>query len=180
MKKIVIVGSLNMDVVIETPQMPKVGETIAGHSITLNSGGKGANQAYTIGKLGGDVSMIGAVGADAHGEDLRNNLIEVGVDICGVEILENTFSGQAFITVDDQGDNSIIVIAGANGQVTKELIDRHMDLLEASDIVIMQMEIPLDVIAYVKEVSVHKGKLTIIHPAPARSDLQDGFWQGGD
>ena len=123
MQKIVVVGSLNMDIVIETPHMPKRGETISGKNINRVSGGKGANQAYALGKLGGDVTMIGAVGKDAAGDALLHNLRSVNVDVSGIRQIENETTGQAFITVDDDGDNSIIIIAGTNGLVTKELIE---------------------------------------------------------
>lgn len=180
MKKIVVVGSLNMDVVIETPHMPKCGETISGRSVTLVSGGKGANQAYAVGKLGGDVTMIGAVGKDASGEVLLDNLKSVNVNVAGIKAMEDGTTGQAFINVDDNGDNSIIIIAGANGMVTKELIDENVQLINESDIVIMQLEIPLEVVEYVKEIAVRAGKTVIIDPAPAVPDIPEHFWKGID
>lgn len=180
MQKIVVVGSLNMDVVIETPHMPERGETISGRTIDMVSGGKGANQAYAIGKLGGDVTMIGAVGKDAAGEALLHNLRSVNVDVTGVKKMENGTTGQAFIAVDDDGDNSIIIIAGTNGLVTKELIDEKADIIKKSDIVIVQFEIPLDVVEYVKEMAVKEGKTVIVDPAPAVPDLPEHFWNGID
>lgn len=180
MQKIVVVGSLNMDVVIETPHMPERGETISGRTIDMISGGKGANQAYAIGKLGGDVTMIGAVGKDAAGEALLHNLRSVNVDVTGVKKMENGTTGQAFIAVDDDGDNSIIIIAGTNGLVTKELIDEKADIIKKSDIVIVQFEIPLDVVEYVKEMAVKEGKTVIVDPAPAVPDLPEHFWNGID
>lgn len=89
MKKITVVGSLNMDVVIETPHMPKCGETISGRKVTMVPGGKGANQAYAVGKLGGDVTMIGAVGTDASGEALLDNLRSVNVNVSGIRQLQD-------------------------------------------------------------------------------------------
>lgn len=180
MQKIVVVGSLNMDVVIETPHMPERGETISGRNINRVSGGKGANQAYALGKLGGDVTMIGAVGKDASGDALLRSLESVNVDISGVRQIENGTTGQAFITVDDDGDNSIIIIAGTNGQVTKELIDEQADIIRKSDIVIMQFEIPLDVVEYVKEMAVKEGKTVIVDPAPAVPGLPENFWKDID
>ncbi len=180
MRKIVVVGSLNMDVVIETPHLPECGETVSGKKIDLVSGGKGANQAYAAGKLGGNVTMIGAVGNDAAGETLLYNLKSVGVDVTGIRQMENGTTGQAFIAVDDNGDNSIIIIPGANGLVTKELIDEKADIIKESDIVIMQLEIPLDVVEYVKEMAVRERKTVIVDPAPALPDLPDHFWRGID
>ena len=161
MKKILVIGSLNMDTVIETPSMPEVGETISGRNITHIPGGKGANQAYSIGKLGGDIAMLGAVGDDSKGQKLIENLKSAGVDVSRVQVLRNTPTGQAFITVDDKGENSIIIIAGANGKVTKKLIDNNMDLLTRSDIVIMQLEIPLEIVEYIKDLVKNEKKIII-------------------
>lgn len=180
MKKIVVVGSLNMDCVVETPSMPKPGETITGKSVSQVPGGKGANQAYAIGKLGGDVQMIGAVGNDSCGMALKKSLESVGVKTDGLAILDGETTGQAFITVDSQGENSIIIIAGTNGLVTRELIDQNRRLIEESDIVIMQLEIPLEVVEYVKELAVSLGKLVIVDPAPAVEGIPDHFWKGID
>lgn len=154
MKKILVIGSLNMDTVIETPYMPQSGETLAGKSIALVPGGKGANQAYTVGKLGGDVSIIGAVADDSIGTALKANLESAGVNISGISTLPGTTTGQAFITVDDNGANSIILIAGANGLVSREMIDQHRSLVQACDIVMMQLEIDWNVVAYAKDLAV--------------------------
>lgn len=180
MKKILVVGSLNMDSVVETPHMPKAGETIAGKHISLVPGGKGANQAYAAGKLGGRVGIIGAIGNDSFGLELKANLEQVNVDTGGLSVLKDTATGQAFITVDDRGENTIIIIAGANGQVSRELINRNFPLLEESDIIIMQLEIPLEVVEYVKDIAVKLGKQVILDPAPAVPGLPDHFWQGID
>ena len=178
MKKIVVVGSLNMDSVIEVADMPKKGETISGYKVSMIPGGKGANQAYAAGKLGGNVRMIGAVGNDSFGKSLKSNLESVGVDVSGIAVLEGETTGQAYITVDDSGENSIIIIAGTNGLVDVELVWEHRKLIEDSDIVILQFEIPLEVVEYVKDMAVKMGKTVIVDPAPARNDLPDGFWKG--
>lgn len=180
MKKITVVGSLNMDIVIETPHMPKGGETVSGRNVTLVPGGKGANQAYALGKLGGNVTMIGAVGQDTAGDALLENLKKVKVNVSGIRRMEQGVTGQAYITVDDQGENSIILIAGTNGLVTKELIDNNIDILRESDIVIMQLEIPLDVVEYTKELAIKEGKTIIVDPAPAVTDIPNHFWKGID
>ena len=140
MKKIVVVGSLNMDSVIEVADMPKKGETISGYKVSMIPGGKGANQAYAAGKLGGNVRMIGAVGNDSFGKSLKSNLESVGIDVSGIAVLEGETTGQAYITVDDSGENSIIIIAGTNGLVDVELVWEHRKLIEDSDIVILQFE----------------------------------------
>lgn len=180
MKKIVVIGSLNMDVVLETPRMPQIGETIAGSNISFVPGGKGANQAYAIGKLGGDVAMIGAVGADSSGEALLSNLQSAGVKTEGIEVIDGVPTGQAYIMVDENGDNSIILIAGTNGKVTKEIIKNHMDIIEVCDIIVMQMEIPVEVICYVKTLAKQLGKTVILDPAPAKVDFPDELWKDVD
>lgn len=169
-----------MDVVIETPYMPKCGETISGKNVTLIPGGKGANQSYALGKLGGDVTMLGAVGDDVAGEELLNNLKSVNVNVKGIKRLTGGATGQAFITVDENGDNSIILIAGTNGMLTKELIDENIEIIRESDIVIMQLEIPFEIVTYVKELSIQEGKTIIVDPAPAVSNIPDDFWKGID
>ena len=173
MKRILVVGSLNMDIVIETPCMPKAGETIAGKSIAQIPGGKGANQAFAAGKLGGNIAMMGAVGNDEKGEKLLESLKGVGVDISRIEVMNDIPTGQAFITVDDQGENAIIIIAGANGKVTKELIDSNLALIKQSDIIIMQLEIPLEIVGYVKKIVEEDGKIVILDPAPAIKDIPE-------
>lgn len=178
MKKIVVVGSLNMDSVVETPHIPKSGETIAGKNLRSVPGGKGANQAYAIGKLGGNVGMIGAIGKDEPGKRLKENLESVNVDTSGLIVMDNQMTGQAYIAVDEHGENSIIIIAGANGSITRQLIKGSLPLIDDSDIIIMQLEIPVEVVNYVKDYAVRKGKTVIIDPAPATEKLPDNLWKG--
>lgn len=179
MKKILVIGSLNMDTVIETPRIPVPGETIMGKSVKLVPGGKGANQVYTIGKLGGDVAMIGAVGDDSYGDMLIENLKKVHVNVEGIERIKGGTTGQAFIPVDDSGENSIIVIGGTNEQVDVRLLEKYERLMDESDIVVMQQEIPLSTVMAAKEMAVRKGKTVIVDPAPA-AYMPDEFWEGID
>lgn len=180
MKKILVIGSLNMDTVVETPYMPKSGETITGTGVSLVPGGKGANQAYAAGKMGGNVSMIGAVADDSFGQQLKANLEAVGVNTQGIAVMAGETTGQAFITVDSHGANSIIIIGGTNALVTKELIDANRSLIEESDIVMMQLEIDHEVVVYAKDVALSLGKMVILDPAPAKGNLPDAIWQGVD
>lgn len=180
MKKLLVIGSLNMDTVIETPYMPKSGETIAGTGVSLIPGGKGANQAYAAGKLGGAVSMIGAVADDSFGQALKSNLESVGVDTKGIAVMEGETTGQAFITVDGCGANSIILIGGTNALVSKELIDANRTLIEECDILMMQLEIDHAVVEYAKDLAVSLGKMVILDPAPAKGNLPETIWQGVD
>ncbi len=180
MKRILVVGSLNMDTVLEVPYLPRAGETITGKDITLIPGGKGANQAYAVGKLGGDVVMAGAIGDDSFGDRLRANLKEVGVNTTPIVEISGVPTGQAYIIVDDNGENSITLIRGANGEVTCKMAERWEKYIETCDILIMQLEIPLDTVLYVKNLAVRLGKIVILDPAPAKKEFPDGFWQGID
>ena len=173
MKKILVIGSLNMDFSIKTPKMPVPGETIIGESFHLNPGGKGANQAFAIGKLGADVSMLGMVGNDEYAKLLKQNLESVNVNTQGIIEQNNTSTGVAFVTVDSNGENSIIVISGANEKVNTEFIDENINLIDDADIIVMQLEIPVDVVTYVARIAKEKNKLVVLDPAPARADLPD-------
>ena len=180
MKKILVVGSLNMDTVLSSPNIPKPGETIIGRGISHVPGGKGANQAYAIGKLGGNVAMMGAVGDDEFGAALKDNLASVNVDVSGVAALPGVPSGQAYITVEDSGQNCIVVIAGSNFEVSIPFIEERRSQIEEADIIIMQMEIPLETVIYVKDLAEKLGKTVIVDPAPAVAGLPDEFWKGID
>ena len=118
MKKILVIGSLNMDMVAEVDHTPVAGETILTNKMELVPGGKGANQAYAAGKLGAQVCMLGAVGADSYGKTERENLAEAGVDVSSVLVREEASTGAAFITVNREGDNCIVVVAGANATLS--------------------------------------------------------------
>ncbi len=167
MGKILVVGSLNMDFVINTDKMPVPGETVLGNYFNLSPGGKGANQAYAVGKLGGNVSMIGAVGDDENGNILRENLKSVNVDVSPVEVLKDCHTGSAFVTVDKSGENSIVVIQGTNKLLTTEMIDKNVDLIKKADIVLLQLEVPINVIKYTINLAKQYNKIVIVDPAPA-------------
>ena len=171
MEKILVIGSLNMDYSIRLNRIPNLGETIRANSYIKSEGGKGANQSYTIGKLGGDITMIGAVGNDNNGEMLKKNLQSVGVDISGIETIENEQTGTAFITVDKLGNNSIMIIEGANGKVDKEVINKNINKINEANIILMQLEIPIETIKYVCEIA--KDKRIILDPAPADINILD-------
>lgn len=171
MKKITVVGSLNMDTVIDVDHMPVVGETLLAGDSTLIPGGKGANQAFTIGKLGGDVTILGAVGADSYGEILCESLSSVGVHTEHLKHVEGVSTGNAIITVNKEGNNSIIVMQGANKCVDLDYIDQKMDVIEQSDIVIFQLEIPIETVLYTAQKAKALGKIVILDPAPAQANL---------
>lgn len=179
MKKILVIGSLNMDYSIATNKLPLPGETVIGKSLTLNPGGKGANQAYAMGKLNARVTMMGMVGSDDNAKLLKENLNSVNVNTSGVKETNNN-TGVAFVTVDSNGENSIIVISGANGDLTEDFIDENINLIDDSDIIVMQLEIPINVVSYVAKISKEKGKLVILDPAPAKYDLSDDLYKNID
>lgn len=173
MKRILVVGSLNMDFVINTDHMPKPGETIFGKTFFLVPGGKGANQAYAIGKLGGKVVMIGGIGTDEYGEMLINNLNSVGVSTEFIKRIPEGDTGKAFIIVDKTGENSIVVIRGANYLLDKAWLDNNEHLFNECDAVVLQLEIPLEIVSYAAELAKKKGKTVILDPAPAMPMILD-------
>lgn len=171
MKKIVVIGSLNMDLVVNVQKMPLVGETILAEELSLVPGGKGANQAFAAGRLGAEVTMLGAVGNDAYGEALCQSLRSAGVCVEHLLHCDGVSTGTALITVNAEGDNSIVVVQGANKQVDRAYLDSKLALLEACDIVILQLEIPLDTVVYGAQKAKALGKLVILDPAPAQPRL---------
>lgn len=164
-KKILVIGSINKDLVITTPRFPKEGETILGNSFYTTNGGKGANQACAIGKLGGNVAMLGAVGNDNFGKDLSNALSSNNVNINNLLIKNDVSTGIAVITVANDGANHIIVAQGANALITKN--DVKEDLIASFDIIVMQLEIPLEIAKYAASVAKKLGKTVVLNPSPA-------------
>ncbi len=173
MKKIVVIGSLNMDMVINLTRTPQKGETVLTERLELVCGGKGANQAYAMARLGGEVTMLGAVGKDASGQALCENLQKSGVCTDHLMRLEEVSTGTAVVMVSEDGDNSIVVVSGANSHVDRAYIDSKLDCIKACDIVVMQLEIPLDTVVYAARLAKSLGKLVVLDPAPARNDLPD-------
>ena len=164
-KKILVIGSINKDLVITTPRFPKEGETILGNNFYTANGGKGANQACAIGKLGGNVAMLGAVGNDNFGKDLSNALSSNNVNINNLLIKNDVSTGIAVITVANDGANHIIVAQGANALITKN--DVKKDLIASFDIIVMQLEIPLEIAKYAASVAKKLGKTVVLNPSPA-------------
>ena len=173
MNDILVIGSLNMDFVTEVSKSPLPGETIIAKKFSLVPGGKGANQAFALGRLGANVSMIGAVGNDEYGCMLINNLKKAGVNTKKIIKASGVNTGIAFINVDKSGENSIVVVSGANENVTKEFIDNNICYIKKSKIIVMQLEIPVEVVSYVAKISKEMGKIVVIDPAPAKCDLPD-------
>ena len=170
MADIVVIGSLNMDVVISVPHIPVIGETILADGVNNYAGGKGANQAVAAARLGSDVAMIGKVGSDKNGESLLNSLRNEGIDISGIEISSQQ-TGIAFINVSSQGENNIVVYPGANADVDIEQIDRCKDIIKQSKICIVQLEIPYEVVKYTIEFCYENNIPVIFNPAPGNKEI---------
>lgn len=161
-----------MDLVTHVPHLPIPGETIHSTKFQKSPGGKGANQAVAAAKLGGDVAMIGRVGSDDHGQVLVNNLKAAGVDITGIQ--ESGTTGMAFINVSTDGENNIVLVHGANGQVNRADIYQFLHMIKNCEMIIMQLEIPLDVVEYVVDLAAEFKKKVLLNPAPAQQ-LTEGM-----
>lgn len=173
-KPIVVIGSINMDLVARTPRIALAGETLIGSGFETTPGGKGANQAVAVARLAYPVSMIGAVGEDVFGEALLSNLTQAGVDAASVARLSGP-SGVAQIQVADNGENSIIVVSGANGKVDSTIIDRHTELIRSAGIVLCQLELPIQTVTHALELCAAAGVPVMLDPAPA-APLPDSIW----
>jgi ribokinase len=168
MAKVAVVGSINMDLVVRVPRFPIAGETILGGGFQTIPGGKGANQAVAARRLGAEVAMIGRVGGDAFGSVLRQNLVQEGISTERLMVDDGQATGVALITVEDSGENMIIVVPGANGQITPADIDAACPLIAGADILLMQLEIPLQVAEYAAELAHARGVTLMLNAAPAQ------------
>ena len=169
---IVVVGSLNADLVVHVPRFPVAGETISGEGFVLLPGGKGANQACAAGRLGGVVAMVGQVGRDDQGGMLRESLRRAGVDVRLVDQDEQAATGVAIISIDATGENQIILAAGANGTFTPERLARALPLIRSASVLLLQLETPLDTVMRAATEARAAGVTVVLDPAPAR-DVPD-------
>jgi len=179
LKKIAVVGSLNMDIVVKVDHMPKVGETIMGHGLAYIPGGKGANQACAAGRLGGNAVMLGKVGGDQFGDALVANLAAAGVETGRIQRSRQP-TGTALITVNNQGNNSIVVAPGANSDCDIAYADACRDVWEAADVVMLQMEIPHEAVYHLVREAKKAGKTVILNPAPAVRQFPDALYSDID
>jgi ribokinase len=164
MGRVIVVGSLNVDHTVRVERFPEVGETITASGFASGLGGKGFNQAVTAARMGADVVMVGCVGADADGDRLLRTLNEVGVDAGFVRRHAELATGRAHITVDDAGRNSIVVVPGANAGASFPSA-----ALEGADVLLAQLECPLEVVTVAMAAARAAGVVTILNPAPART-----------
>jgi ribokinase len=167
-KPIVVVGSINLDLVSIAAHIPAAGETVLGHEFQMHPGGKGANQAVAVARLGYPVQMIGKIGSDALGDQLWSHLQHAGVGLEGVQRSQGA-SGVAMIVVADHGENCIVVTPGANAEVTPEYVDSHRDLIRNAGLVLTQLEIPLNTVQRVSDLCSQYQVPLILDPAPAQA-----------
>jgi ribokinase len=167
MTRIVVVGSINMDLVTLSPRFVAPGETLTGDRFLTIPGGKGANQAVAAARLGASVAMIGNVGDDAFGQQLYDGLKAEGIDVSHVTRVEGVGSGTASITV-AQGENQIIVVPAANGRVTPAQVEAARDTIRGADALLVQLEIPLDAVEATLAIAAEEGVPVILNPAPAQ------------
>ena len=171
MKPIIVFGSINMDLVTKTPRLPIPGETLQGYEFFTAAGGKGANQAVAAARLGISTKIVGRLGDDDFGRQLLAGLQAAGVHTDSVLVDEAVSSGVAVITVDDAGENNIIIVAGANGRVNQQDVERLTDLLPGAAALLLQFEVPLPAVLAAAQAARQAGVLVILDPAPAASDI---------
>jgi ribokinase len=174
--RVCVIGSANIDYTVALPRLPDVGETVSGGMLLINHGGKGANQAVAARRLGAEVRMIGCVGEDRPGTQIREALFARGIDVEGVERTDEAPTGTALILVDADGRNQIGVAPGANHKLTVEKAKRHEAAIQWADVVLCQLEVPLAVVLWALVAARRHGVPTILNPAPYRP-LPEDVWR---
>ena len=172
MNKVVVLGSLNMDLVTTLARLPKVGETIIAKQLDYFVGGKGANQAVAASRIGGDVTMLGKIGCDTFGEKILNQLNQENLNLVNIEEDDQSFTGIANV-FKLPTDNCITVVAGANGMVDDTYVVAHADIITEANVLLMQLEIPISVVKQGLSIAKAAGLVTILNPAPFSADVFD-------
>ena len=167
MVRVCVVGSLNMDLVVKAPRLPRVGETVSGGTFATFPGGKGANQAVAAARLGARVAMVGRVGEDAFGRQLVDGLKRDGIDVAHVRVDPGAGTGVALIGVDGEGRNMIMVASGANMRVAPAGVDEARDAVAGARVVLLQLEIPIEAVVHAAAVARAAGAVVCLDPAPA-------------
>lgn len=173
--KIIVIGSVNMDMVVKTSHIPQPGETVLGGAFFMNPGGKGANQAVAVARLGGDVAFISKIGDDIFGRQSAQLFEEEGVDTKGVMTDPSGPSGIALITVDEAGENSIVVAPGANAHLRPVDVERLLGHYRLANILLMQLEIPMPTVRFALEYARKRDMQVILNPAPANEEVANLF-----
>jgi ribokinase len=165
---VVVLGSLNMDLSVAVPEIPRPGETVLGGPVTRRPGGKGANQAVAVARLGGDVHLIGRLGGDGLADSIRTVLEDAGVGMAYVRTMDSVESGMAFVTVDGHGENAIVVSSGANAELTPADVEADAGVLKRSRIAVTQLETPLGAVSRFAELCEQYGVDLLLNAAPFR------------
>lgn len=164
--RVCVVGSINVDVVTRVARHPRPGETVQGSALSRRPGGKGANQALAASQAGAITQLVGRVGDDTAGAAYLNALTARGVDCSAVTIAPNTPTGHAIVTVDEHGENTVVVVAGANTTLTVGDVERAATLIEAADVVLLQLELPPTVVLYTARFAAVRGKRVVVNLSP--------------
>jgi len=175
-----VVGAANIDLISYVPRLPRIGETLHGSSFQMGYGGKGANQAVMAAKLGARVTMVCKLGQDVFGEGTLENFREHGVDTTHVTFTEYAFSGVAPIAVDPEGRNAIIIVTGANDLLSLDDLERARPAIAASDVVVCQLELPVETTLAALRIAREESVRTIFNPAPAREELPEELYRLSD
>ncbi len=172
MSKIIVVGSINQDITLFMENIPVAGETVIANDLSTSLGGKGANQAVTIARMGGDISFVGAVGNDKASEEIIKKLEEENINIIGIMRSElNT--GSAYISIDEKGNNSIIVYPGANFAITTEHLYKNIQLFKEAEYCLLQLEIPMMIIKKVIKICQENNVKVFLNPAPYNKEIDN-------
>ena len=166
MRKISVIGSLNMDLIFQTERVPLAGETIAGNRFKLVPGGKGANQAVAAARAGIKTQMYGCVGSDSFGASLLSSLKEAGVDTSNIDTSDKSSTGVAAILLENSGENRIIIIPGCNDLVDKDYVNNHWQEIAMSDLIVLQHEIPMGTTQHIIEAAYEASIPVLLNPAP--------------
>jgi ribokinase len=177
---VAVVGAALIDLISYVPRLPRLGETLHGSDFALGFGGKGANQAVMAAKLGAQVAIVTKLGRDRFGEDTLENFRSYGLDTTHVSFDERAPSGVAPIAVDPNGDNSIVIVTGANGRLGVADVERARPAIAAADVLVCQLEIPTEATLAALELARAESTLTILNPAPAARDLPDALFAHAD
>ncbi len=168
MARVCVIGSTNLDFTVSVPRLPRAGETVSGGQLVMSTGGKGANQAVAARRLGADVRFITLLGADPMGDRVLAALVETGLPVEGLLRTDDAATGVALIAVDYEGRNQIAVAPGANHRLTTAMVAPRADTLEWADVVLLQLEAPIETVRWSLSEARRLGKTTVLNPAPAR------------
>lgn len=167
-KKMVVLGSINIDHVLQVPHFPRPGETLSGKQYQMSFGGKGANQAVAAGRSGASIAFMACIGEDEVGHAVREQLAKDNIDISAIEMAKGEATGLAMIYLDDQGENTIGIYPGANASLTKAYVEKHQQLIIDSAALLLQLETPLESVLAAARLAHQHDILTVLNPAPAQ------------